>query len=68
MASRSRRTFTCEAALWRADDERLVVRIEIVTVTADRRTGQAVAIPAEMWAGIERLEGRAIPMAERASA
>jgi acyl-CoA thioesterase FadM len=64
--SRSRRSFVCEAAVWLADTDALVVTEEIVTVVASRSTGQAIEIPADLWAGIERLEGRSLPLVQRA--
>ena len=44
--ARTRRTYTLQAGLWHADDGRMVVTSEIVTVAADRSTGSAVEIPA----------------------
>lgn len=59
MASRSRRSCTFEAALWHADDGRMVEIAEIVTVFIKPGEG-AVAIPDEFWAAVEKLEGRTI--------
>ena len=66
-SARTRRTYTLQAALWHADDGRMVVTSEIVTVAADRSTGSAVEIPAELWANVERIEGHEIPITERPS-
>jgi acyl-CoA thioesterase FadM len=63
--ARTRRTYTLQAALWHADDGRIVVSSEIVTVAADRSTGSAVEIPADVWANVERIEGHEIPITER---
>jgi len=65
--ARTRRTYTLQAALWHADDGRMVVTSEFVTVAADRSTGSAVEIPAELWANVERIEGHEIPITERPS-
>jgi acyl-CoA thioesterase FadM len=62
--SRTRRGFTCEAALWHKSDGRFVHRAEIVTVWVAPEQG-AVEIPAEFWANVERTEGREIPVTER---
>jgi hypothetical protein len=62
--SRTRRGFTCEAALWHKRDGRFVHRAEIVTVWVTPDEG-AVEIPAEFWANVERTEGREIPVTER---
>jgi acyl-CoA thioesterase FadM len=61
VASRTRRTFTLEAAVWDAEDEHLILTAEIVTVSADRSTASAVEPTERLWSGIERLEGRSIP-------
>lgn len=63
--SRTRRGFTCDAALWHKADGRFVHRAEIVTVWVEPGTG-AVEIPAGFWANVERTEGREIPVSERA--
>lgn len=63
--ARTRRTYTMQAGLWHADDGRIVVTSEIVTVAADRSTGSAVEIPADYWTNVERIEGREIPITER---
>jgi acyl-CoA thioesterase FadM len=55
------------SSLWHADDDRIVVTSEIVTVAADRSSGRAVEIPADFWANVERFEGREIPISERTS-
>ena len=65
--ARTRRTYTLQAALWHADDGRMVVTSEIVTVAADRSTGSAVEIPVDFWANVERMEGREIPITERSA-
>lgn len=62
--SRTRRGFTCEAALWHKADGRFVHRAEIVTVWVEPGTG-AVEIPADFWAKVEETEGREIPVTER---
>jgi acyl-CoA thioesterase FadM len=64
VAGRTRRGCTFEAALWHADDGRMVHRAEIVTVFVEPGTG-AVEIPPDFWANVEQIEGRAIPVTER---
>jgi acyl-CoA thioesterase FadM len=63
--SRSRRACTFAAALWHADDGRLVHSAELVTVFVEPGVG-AVGIPDDFWSAVEKLEGRSIPIAERA--
>jgi acyl-CoA thioesterase FadM len=63
-ASRTRRSCTFAAALWQADDGRMVHSAEIVTVFVDPGKG-AVEVPDDFWAGVEKLEGRSIPITER---
>jgi acyl-CoA thioesterase FadM len=63
--SRTRRGFTCEAALWHKADGRMVHRAEIVTVWVAPGQG-AVEIPEDFWANVEKMEGKAIPVTERA--
>jgi hypothetical protein len=63
--SRSRRTATFSAALWHADDGRIVHQAELVTVFIEPGQG-ATEIPDDFWAAVEKLEGRSIPIAERA--
>ena len=65
-ASRSRRACTFEAGLWHADDGRMVHLAEMVTVFVDPSQG-AVEIPQDLWASVEKIEGRQIPIAERTS-
>ena len=67
VVSRSRRSCTFEAVLSNADDGRVIHAAEMVTVFVDPEKG-AVEIPADFWAAVERLEGRSIPVAERAPA
>jgi acyl-CoA thioesterase FadM len=62
VAGRSRRSCTFAAALWHADDGRMVHAAEIVTVFVEPGQG-AVEIPADFWVAVEALEGRAIPAA-----
>jgi acyl-CoA thioesterase FadM len=63
--ARSRRSVTFDGAVWHADDGRFVHRAEIVTVFIEPGTG-SVAVPEDFWAAVEALEGRTIPIAERA--
>jgi hypothetical protein len=63
-AGRSRRAATFAAALWHPEDGRLIHSAEMVTVFVVPGQG-AVEIPDEFWAGVEALEGREIPIAER---
>jgi len=67
VTSRSRRACTFEAVLSHADDGRVIHAAEMVTVFIDPERG-AVEIPADFWAAVEQLEGRSIPVAERAPA
>jgi acyl-CoA thioesterase FadM len=62
--SRTRRSCTFTAGLWHADDGRMVHSAEIVTVFVDPGKG-AVEVPDDFWAGVEKLEGRPIPITER---
>jgi acyl-CoA thioesterase FadM len=64
--SRSRRSCVFGADLWHADDGRMVHRAELVTVFVDPTQGGAIEIPADFWAEVEKLEGREIPVTERA--
>jgi acyl-CoA thioesterase FadM len=66
--SRTRRSFTLEAAVWDAKDDHLICTTEIVTVCVDRSSAKAVEPPPALWAGIERLEGRTIAITERTPA
>jgi acyl-CoA thioesterase FadM len=66
VVARSRRSCTFAAALWHKSDGRMVHAAEIVTVFVEPGKG-SVEIPAEFWAAVEKLEGREIPVAERAS-
>jgi acyl-CoA thioesterase FadM len=66
VVGRSRRSCTFAAALWHTSDGRMVHSAEIVTVFVEPGTG-AVAIPDDFWAAVERIEGRAIPVAEASS-
>src|SRR5438876_1005111 len=58
--SRTRRGFTCQAALWHKADGRYVHRAEIVTVWVEPGKG-AVEIPEDFWANVEGMEGNEIP-------
>jgi hypothetical protein len=62
--SRTRRGCTFQAALWHADDGRMVHQAEIVTVFVEPGKG-AVEIPADFWAAVEKIEGHEIPVTER---
>jgi acyl-CoA thioesterase FadM len=62
--SRSRRSCTFAAALWHADDGRMVHSAEVVTVFVEPGKG-AVELPDDFWAAVERIEGHSIPVAER---
>ena len=64
--TRSRRGCTFAAALWHKADGRMVHAAEIVTVFIEPGKG-SVEIPADFWAAVEKMEGRSIPVAERAS-
>jgi len=64
MESRTRRGCTFRAGLWHADDGRMVQQSEIVTVWVGPEG--AAPIPDDVWANVEQLEGRSIPVAERA--
>lgn len=64
--SRSRRSCVFGADLWHRDDGRMVHRAELVTVFVDPTQGGAVEVPEDLWAAIEALEGREIPITERA--
>jgi hypothetical protein len=63
--SRSRRSVVFGADLWNKADGRYVHRAELVTVFVEPGKG-AVEIPADFWANVEKLEGREIPVTERA--
>jgi acyl-CoA thioesterase FadM len=65
-ASRTRRSCTFAAGLWHRDDGRMVHAAEIVTVFVEPGKG-AVEIPDDFWAAVEALEGRTIPVTERAA-
>jgi len=62
--SRTRRGFTCDAALWHKGDGRYVHRAELVTVWVEPGKG-AVEIPDDFWRNVEAMEGREIPVTER---
>jgi acyl-CoA thioesterase FadM len=64
MAARSRRSCTFSAGLWNAEDGRMIHSAEMVTVFIEPGRG-AVEIPSDFWAGVEKIEGREIPVAER---
>jgi acyl-CoA thioesterase FadM len=63
---RSRRSSTFAAGLWHAADGRMVHSAEMVTVFVEPGQG-AVEVPDDFWAAVEKIEGRAIPVAERQS-
>ena len=65
MVGRSRRACTFAAGLWHADDGRMVHTAEMVTVFVEPGKG-SVPIPDDFWAAVEKIEGHAIPIAERA--
>jgi acyl-CoA thioesterase FadM len=58
MLGRGRRSFTLEQLLVR--DGTPVARGHVVLVTLDERAGHSVAIPGELWAAVEKFEGREI--------
>jgi acyl-CoA thioesterase FadM len=62
--SRTRRSYVLEEALWQADSGRVVATSSVVMTGIDRETGRAAEIPDEMWAAVERREGRSIPAGE----
>lgn len=56
--ARRTRSFTLEGLL--AHDGRPAARGHLVLVTVDTNTGRSVEIPEELWAAVERVEGRMI--------
>jgi acyl-CoA thioesterase FadM len=64
VTARSRRSCTFAAGLWNADNGSMIHAAEMVTVFVEPGKG-AVEIPADFWAGVEKIEGREIPVAER---
>ncbi len=64
VVGRSRRAVTFAAAVWHPEDGRLVHSAEMVTVFVVPGEG-AVSVPEDFWAGVEKLEGREIPVTER---
>ena len=62
--SRTRRSCTFAAGLWHAGDGRMVHSAEMVTVFVEPGKG-AVEVPDDFWAAVERIEGHAMPVAER---
>jgi acyl-CoA thioesterase FadM len=62
---RSRRACTFSAGLWHAGDGRMVHSAEMVTVFVEAGKG-SVPIPEDFWEAVEKIEGRAIPITERA--
>jgi acyl-CoA thioesterase FadM len=62
---RSRRSTTFAAGLWHKDDGRMVHSAEMVTVFVEPGKG-SVEVPEDFWAAVEQIEGRTIPIAERA--
>ena len=63
--SRSKRSCTFAAGLWKADDGRMVHSAELITVFVEPGVG-AVPIPNDFWAAVETIEGREIPEQVRA--
>lgn len=63
--SRSRRSCVFAAAVWHTEDGRMVHQAEMVTVFVKPGQG-AVEVPEDFWAAVEKIEGRPIPVAERA--
>jgi hypothetical protein len=66
MEARSRRACTFEAALWHAEDGKMIHSAKLVTVFLDPVRG-AVEIPEDFWAAVERIEDRSIPFPEVAT-
>lgn len=66
--SRTRRSYVLEEALWQTDSGQVVATSTVVMTGIDRATGRAAEIPDEMWAAVERREGRSIPAGERRGA
>jgi acyl-CoA thioesterase FadM len=58
--SRRRRSFTLELTLERADDGAVAATCRTVQVCVG--VAGAAEVPSELWAALERLEGRAIPV------
>jgi acyl-CoA thioesterase FadM len=67
VVSRTRRSYVMEEALWRPDSGQVVATARLVLTGVDRATGHAAEIPADMWAEVEAIEGRKIPMTERSA-
>ena len=65
-ASRTRRSFILEEALWQSASGQVVATSRVVMTGIDRKTGRAAEIAPEMWRAVEALEGRTIPVSERA--
>ena len=66
VVSRSRRSVVFAGAVWHPDDGRLIHSAEMVTVFIVPGQG-AVEVPEDFWAGVEKLEGKSIPITERKS-
>ena len=70
ITSRSRRTFVMEQAISVIEDDgslRPVATCRSVHVSVSRSQGGAVEVEPELWAAIERVEGREIAIEARAS-
>jgi hypothetical protein len=65
VVSRTNRGCTMAAALWNKADGRMIHNAEIVTVFVQPGQG-AVGIPEDFWANVEKIEGREIPVTQRA--
>jgi acyl-CoA thioesterase FadM len=64
-ASRTRKSYTLEEALWQSASGQVVATSRVVMLGIDRATGRAAEIPPEMWQAVENFEGRKIPVSER---
>ena len=60
--SRTRRAFTIEVVLRRDSGDDPVATGTVTLVAFEPATGQAVEVPAALWAAVEALEGREIPI------
>lgn len=63
--ARRTRSFTLGGLL--AHEGRPVARGQVVLVTVDTTTGRSVEIPQELWAAVERVEGRDIAIEPKRS-
>src|SRR5262249_3764024 len=64
-ASRTRRSYVLEEALWQAGSGEVVATSRVVMTGIDRDTGRAAEIPEAMWSAVEAMEGRTIEPTER---